>query len=78
MRYSAGLPAIPSVIGGVRPNVRDDAAMVVRKVRYMRAEIDKTKAKLAKMYADLAPEEEALEYMRLQCGYCGHCSACTG
>lgn len=75
---TVGIRNTPSVLGGNRPNVRDDAAMTVRKVSYLRAEVEKRKAALESVAKELAIEEEFLSAMRKQCKKCGRCSACTG
>lgn len=73
-----GLAKVPSILGGSRPQVRDDGAVQVRRVNFQRMEVQRATAKLAKMQADLAVEEEVLDKMREACKQCGACSACIG
>lgn len=73
-----GLAKVPSILGGSRPQVRDDGATQVRRVNFQRMEVQKQRDKLAKMQADLTHEEEVLDKMRESCAHCGACSACIG
>lgn len=69
---------VPSVIGGVRPHVRDSAQMNFRAVQFLEAEVSKTQEKLASLVKQLKDEEAKLKEHRRHCKKCGECSACIG
>lgn len=68
----------PSVLGGVRPVVRDDGQMAFRRVMSLRADVKKAREKLESLENQLADAElERAEFLA-DCGHCGDCSACIG
>ena len=71
-------PKVPSVLGGFRPQVRDAAADVVRRVRYLQAEVTRLGDKLSDLQRDLAAAKAEREAMQQACGHCDNCSACVG
>lgn len=78
MRNTGGFARTPSVLGGYRPQVRDERRDQFQRVQYMRGDVQRATEKLAKMQEDLAKEEEVLDNMRESCAHCGACSACVG
>jgi hypothetical protein len=71
-----GLPYVPSVLGGSRPSVNDDADITRRKIAYLRPQVADTRAKLAKLEAELGVEEKRLDKAKRLCKNCGNCTAC--
>jgi hypothetical protein len=70
---------VPSVIGGHRPHVRDDAQMAFRSVQYTKAEVSKTETKLRQLKDQLEREEWRRKSLCVKItGKCGSCSACIG
>lgn len=70
---------VPSVIGGLRPNVRDDAQMAHRAVQHTKAEVSKTEEKLRQLKARYEAEESRRKSLCVKTtGKCGACSACIG
>ncbi len=67
-----------SVLGGKRPNVRDDAQMSFRRVQYMRTQVEAAKAKYDDLLRQLEIAESGRAFYRGACGKCGECSACVG
>lgn len=70
---------VPSVIGGNRPNVRDDAQMAFRAAQHTKAEVSKTEEKLRQLKARYEAEESMRKSLCAKAtGKCGSCSACIG
>jgi hypothetical protein len=72
-----GLPFVPSVLGGNRPNVNDKAEAARRAATFLRAQVVTARRKLEGLTKELAAVEAQLEDARKACGHCGNCSACA-
>jgi hypothetical protein len=72
-----GIIHVPSSLGGVRPNAHDPAAMVVRKVSFLRMEVARKKGEAERAEKELIVAEKELREMRKHCSSCGKCSACV-
>jgi len=73
-----GSAKVPSVLGGYRPQVKDDAQAAFQRVQYLRGEVRKAREKLQNLETQLYAAEEERGDFQSECERCGNCSACIG
>ncbi len=78
MNKSSYVPRQPSNLGGMRPEVRDDKEMLLRGIKFQRAEIMALEKTLTEKKSKLKADEEKRNEYRKLCKKCDSCTACLG